>query len=102
MPVVNKHSEEVFGISYDFLGALNDTEEIVLATSSVTVTDKNNVDATSSLVVPASVSLVGTTLHVTLQGGSMDESPYKLTFAAATDEDNHCYIQDVFIVVEDY
>ena len=101
MPVVYKQPSERFQIFYDFENDLNDTESILLASSSVAVEDKAGIDATAALTANDSLVVVGTKLYVTIRGGEESKSPYHVSLKAGTDEGGHVYEHDPFIVVEE-
>lgn len=83
----SKQAYEVFWISSSFAGDLGSSEAIVLASSTVTVTDKDDADVTSAVVVTSTFSIDTThqIAQVQIQGGVESASPYKITFRIATD-----------------
>jgi len=97
MPVVPKHPNETFVISFDFDGDLNDTETIVLASSSATSVDKAGDPA--NIVATGTLGLSGSTLLLVLTGGEYEYSPYKISLLAVTDAGN-TYEHDIFVTVE--
>ncbi len=83
----SKQAYEVFWISSSFVTNLGSSEAIVIADSTVTVTDDSGVDVTSEIIVTSTFS-VDTThqiAQVQIKGGAEESSPYKITFRIATD-----------------
>jgi len=90
-----KQSYEQFYIAADLVDVLEDDEAIDLDTTTVTAVDKDNEDATSDVLQPATKALAdspdgGTNnmVKIRVQAGDEDLSKYKITFRMPTDLNN--------------
>jgi len=82
-----KQAYEVFWISSSFANDLGSSEAIIIASSTVTVTDKDDTDVTSDIIVIGTLSCDSTNqiAQVQIKGGVESASPYKITFRIVTD-----------------
>lgn len=80
-----KQSSEKFVISGSFSNDLDAGENIDSGASSVTASDKNGQDVSSTVLNAATKTVDGSKILIQVQGGDESLSPYKITFKAVTD-----------------
>jgi len=83
-----KQSYESFIISANFENNMTTGETLTLASCSVSATDKDGVDASSTVLDSTSKAVSGTKLQIRVKDGAEAGSPYKITFKAVTSLSN--------------
>ena len=96
----SKQLAEKFTIGADFANALDSGESISESLSTVTAVDGSKNDATDDVLTDDSKSVSGTELKIGVEGGTVANSPYKITFLATTNL-NNVYELDVLMTVLD-
>lgn len=84
----SKQSYESFVVSANFENNMESSEDLVLASCSVTATDSDGADASSTVLEDGSIQVSGQALQIRVKAGAEANSPYKITFKAVTDLDN--------------
>lgn len=91
-----KQSWEEFPIWGSILNVQEDSETVVLGTSTVTVTDKDGKDAgevldqsSKTLATDPDSSLADNMLGIKVRRGTKTKSPYWITFRMVTSSGNH-------------
>jgi len=85
-PIVQKQPAEKFDVGADFATDLASGETIVLDSSSVIASTTHGSDVTEAIIVANSLTLAGTQLSAWVQGGTVAERYYKVSFRAVTDQ----------------
>jgi len=94
-----KQSYESFIISANFEKNMTPGETLTLASCSVSATDKDGVDASSTVLDSTSKAVSGTKLQIRVKDGAeAGGSPYKITFKAVTSLSNK-WEKDVQITI---
>lgn len=82
----NKQPEEIFPISVDFSRVLADGETLDESASTVTAYDEEGTDVSDD-IIEGSLNVVDGKIYQKIKGGESGKV-YKITFLAATSEDN--------------
>jgi hypothetical protein len=99
MDTFSKQPYEEFTIYADF--SQNLLEDEVVSSQTVTITDKSNVNVSSTVSSQASVRNDGASkVSVLVRAGSVADSPYKITFQCITSL-SHKWDHDVQMIVQE-
>jgi len=110
MHSIKKQPYEEFYLSGTILRVQQTGESIVLANSTVTATDKDGTDVTSTITKQSTMKVLthpdsasgvrNNALSVLVRAGSAAASPYKITYKMATDM-SHKWEVDIYMYIEE-
>jgi len=95
-----KQAFESYFIHADFSAVLEDSETLILGSSSITVLDNTGNDASSIVADQASKSVMGPELHIRIKDGDSTLSPYKVTFKVITSTGNKWEVDGAIVIKE--
>lgn len=96
----SKEIYDEFVIEGNFQGAMGDSESIVAESSAIIAEDKDGTDVTSIVLDTTTATVDGQSLKVRCRGGSVEGSPYKISFKIVTSLSNKFEVDVVMEVLD--
>jgi len=97
-----KQGFERYFVNADFSAVLEADETLDAANENTTITvvDKDNADATATIIDDASKYVDGTSLYVRIKDGDEEGSPYKITIKVETSKGNRWEVDGLIKIKE--